>query len=68
MRSSSRRAGVAQALSERDNWDDHAARNFEQVCPIEKERWGVWAVSFQLAMGSRDNVRQNLALVTPARG
>jgi hypothetical protein len=59
------RAGLVWKVFEGDDWGDYAARYFEEVCPIEKGRWGVWTVPFPLPMGSRDNVRQNLASALP---
>ena len=46
-------------------WEVSSDRYFEEVCPIEPGRWGVWAVCFPHPMSSRDNVRRNLESVLP---
>jgi hypothetical protein len=38
---------------------------FEEICPLEPSRWGVWGVSFMRAMTSHDNVRKNLDSILP---
>ena len=47
-------------------WEVSESSCFEEVCPIEKTRWGVWAVSFPFQMSSRVNARTNLEAVLPA--
>ena len=46
-------------------WEVFATKYFEEVCTFETDRWGVWAVSFQCPMDSRDNARRNLLAVLP---
>jgi hypothetical protein len=46
-------------------WEVSEIQYFTQVCPIEQNRWGVWAVSFLLPMTNRENVRSNLESVLP---
>lgn len=46
-------------------WEVGAARDMEQVLPLELERWGVWAVWFPHAMRTRADARNNLAAVLP---
>ena len=44
-------------------WEIAARRYFREVLPPEEGRWGVWGVSFQLPMTSRENARKNLASI-----
>ncbi len=44
-------------------WEVSNDRYFKEVCPLEPERWGVWAVCFPHPMTSRGNVRRNLESV-----
>ena len=37
-------------------WEVSDQPYFQEVCPLEPERWGVWGVTFPYAMDSRDNV------------
>ena len=46
-------------------WEVTPRRYFQEVAPIDGGRWGVWAVSFQLPMDSRENARKNLASTLP---
>ena len=46
-------------------WEVAADRYFREALPLEKSRWGVWQVSFQLPMDGRENARKNLASVLP---
>ena len=46
-------------------WTKSEEPTFEQLCDFERDRWGVWRVSFPYAMESRENVRRNLRLVLP---
>ncbi|MGO8689118.1 MAG: hypothetical protein ACLQLG_05750 [Thermoguttaceae bacterium] len=43
----------------------HAAA-LEEVCPLEANRWGVWAVAFPEPMTSGEAIRRNLETVLPA--
>jgi len=47
-------------------WEVKNDVSVSEVCPIDANRWGVWAVSFPHPMNSRENVRRNLELVLPA--
>jgi hypothetical protein len=51
------RAGLVWRVSEDDE--------FFAVTPFQPARWGVWAVSFPLAMTCRENARRNLAAIVP---
>lgn len=46
-------------------WEVSDEHNFQEVCPMEADRWGVWAVSFPFPMTSRKNVRLNLESTLP---
>lgn len=46
-------------------WEVGAARDIEQVLPLEPERWGVWAVWFPHPMRTHADARNNLATVVP---
>jgi hypothetical protein len=46
-------------------WEVSNEHYFEEVCPLEPDRWGVWAVSFPFPMTSRKNVRLNLESILP---
>jgi hypothetical protein len=37
----------------------------DELCPIEKERWGVWEVFFPFPMANREDARRNLRAVLP---
>ena len=52
------RAGLA--------WEVADKVSVKEICHPERERWGVWAVSFPHPMNSRENVRRNLELILPA--
>jgi hypothetical protein len=39
--------------------------NFQEVHPLEPERWGVWGVTFPYAIKSHDHVRKNLESILP---
>lgn len=41
-------------------WEVSDKSYFEEVCPIESVRWGVWGVSFPNPMTNRENARKNL--------
>jgi hypothetical protein len=38
---------------------------FQEVMPVEADRWGVWGIGFLLPMTSRENARKNLASILP---
>jgi len=46
-------------------WEVSDKHYFQEVCPIERERWGVWAVSFPHPMTNRQNVKRNLEAILP---
>ena len=46
-------------------WEVSATKYFEEVRPFERNRWGVWAVSFPHPMDNRANARKNLLAVLP---
>ena len=46
-------------------WEVSDGSYFEEVCPLEPGRWGVWGVSFPHAMATRENARKNLESVLP---
>jgi hypothetical protein len=46
-------------------WEVQEPPYFEEVLPPDLNRWGVWAVSFQYPMTSRENARRNLGAVVP---
>ena len=46
-------------------WDVHQKPYFQEVCPHEPDRWGVWGVSFPYPMNNRENARRNLEFVLP---
>jgi hypothetical protein len=46
-------------------WEVGAARDIEQVLPLDPERWGVWAVWFAHPMRTRADARNNLTKVLP---
>jgi hypothetical protein len=47
-------------------WEVSDKRHFQEICPLEPNRWGVWGVTFTLTMTSHDNVRKNLDSILPA--
>jgi len=51
------RAGLVWEVSDKDD--------FTEICPIEKDRWGVWEVSFPFRMTSREAARMNLQAILP---
>jgi hypothetical protein len=51
------RAGLVWELSDEDT--------LAEICPIEKDRWGVWGVSFPLKMSSDENMKMNLQAILP---
>jgi len=46
-------------------WEIINDQQFTEVCPLERDRWGVWAVSFPFKMTSRENARLNLQAILP---
>jgi len=38
---------------------------FQEVLPLDEERWGVWEVGFGIPMTSRENARKNLVTIMP---
>jgi hypothetical protein len=46
-------------------WEVAAREIFAELCPMEENRWGVWAVSFPFPMTSRQNARLNLKAILP---
>lgn len=46
-------------------WETADHVGFQEVCPIEKDRWGVWAVWFPEPMQSPDAIQRNLAFILP---
>lgn len=46
-------------------WEVYDSPYFQEVRPIETDRWGVWGVSFRLPMNSRENARRNLESILP---
>ena len=46
-------------------WEVSPTEYIEEVRPFERDRWGVWAVSFPYPMVNRANARKNLVAVLP---
>lgn len=46
-------------------WEVSDKSYFQEVSPLEPERWGVWGVSFPHPMTSHKNVRKNLESILP---
>jgi hypothetical protein len=46
-------------------WEVSDRSYFEEVCPPEPGRWGVWGVSFPHTMTTREDARKNLESVLP---
>ena len=44
-------------------WCVGAATGLEEVCPLESNRWGVWAVTFPEPMATREAMRRNLETI-----
>jgi len=38
---------------------------FQEVMPVEADRWGVWGVGFALPMDSHESARKNLESILP---
>jgi hypothetical protein len=46
-------------------WEVSEKFYFQEVCPLEPDRWGVWGVTFPHRMESHENVRRNLESIVP---
>jgi hypothetical protein len=46
-------------------WDVGGSPPFEEVRAPESSRWGVWGVSFEWPMTSKENACKNLGAVLP---
>jgi hypothetical protein len=46
-------------------WEISDKATFQEICPIEEDRWGVWGVSFPFPMISREGARMNLESIIP---
>ena len=46
-------------------WEAYDPPYFQEVSPIETDRWGVWGVGFCLPMNNRENARRNLESILP---
>ena len=46
-------------------WEVFETAYFNEVCSPERDRWGVWGVSFPFPMDSRVNARKNLEFILP---
>jgi hypothetical protein len=46
-------------------WEVSDKRYFQEVLPLEPNRWGVWGVTFTQPMTSHDNARENLSSSLP---
>jgi hypothetical protein len=46
-------------------WEVSDDQVIEELCPIENDRWGVWAVSFPREMSGREDARVNLRAILP---
>jgi hypothetical protein len=46
-------------------WEVASGQSLVEICPIAKDRWGVWSVSFPFAMTSHDHVKLNLRAILP---
>lgn len=55
------RAGLVWSVP--DGSDDNS--KLDQVCPMEKSRWGVWELFFPFRMADCDDARRNLQAVLP---
>jgi hypothetical protein len=46
-------------------WRVEESHMFEEVCPMEASRWGVWGVTFPEPMKTKDAMKRNLEAVLP---
>lgn len=46
-------------------WEVCDPAYFEEIMPMEADRWGVWGVGFALPMDSHENARKNLDSILP---
>ena len=46
-------------------WEVTDRSFFQEVCPLEPGRWGVWGVSLPYPMTNRENARKNLESILP---
>jgi len=46
-------------------WEVFNPPYFQEVMPVEADRWGVWGIGFPLPMTSRENARNNLVSILP---
>jgi hypothetical protein len=46
-------------------WEVSNETYFQEVCPFDRVRWGVWAVVFRYPMNGRENACRNLASIVP---
>jgi hypothetical protein len=46
-------------------WQVNTKGEFREILPFDRERWGVWFVSFPHPMRSRRDAQQNLQAVLP---
>jgi len=46
-------------------WEVSDKHYFQEICPLEPNRWGVWGVAFSQPMTSHDNARKNLGSILP---
>ena len=44
-------------------WEVSDKRYFQEICPLEPNRWGVWGVAFSQPMTSHDNARKHLGSI-----
>lgn len=44
-------------------WSISKVHSFDQIEPPDESRWGVWGVSFEAPMKSKDDARRNLVRV-----
>lgn len=51
------RAGLVRSISN--------TPSFDQILPPDESRWGVWGVSFDAPMKTKEDVRRNLARIVP---
>ena len=47
-------------------WSIGNTPSFDQILPPDERRWGVWGVSFDAPMKTKEDARRNLARIVPA--